>query len=83
MDFLANAEFFEVQGNHEYNLLQWRKRGGILPDPEGRIKERYAATVKGLEARHTWCRRRMGLSRFVIAMSSVPDSLNIFTERSS
>lgn len=38
-----------VQGNHEYNLLQWRKRGGILPDPEGRIKERYAATVKGLE----------------------------------
>ena len=39
----------EVQGNHEYNLLLWQRRGAPLPDPEKKIKESYAATVKDLE----------------------------------
>jgi len=39
----------QVQGNHEYNLLRWRRRGAPLPDPEKKIKESYAATVKDLE----------------------------------
>jgi hypothetical protein len=39
----------QVQGNHEYNLLRWRRRGAPLPDPQKKIKESYAATVKDLE----------------------------------
>lgn len=44
-EFSAKA----VQGNHEYNLLRWRRRGAPLPDPENKIKESYASTVKDLE----------------------------------
>ncbi|CAE7331682.1 apaH [Symbiodinium natans] len=38
-----------VQGNHEFNLLSWRKRGAPLPDDQNVISARYAETVAELE----------------------------------
>ncbi|CAJ1444559.1 unnamed protein product [Effrenium voratum] len=38
-----------VQGNHEFNLLRWRKRGAPMPDPEKKVSSKYLATVAELQ----------------------------------
>jgi len=38
-----------IQGNHEFNLLKWKRRGAPLPDPLEKIKDAYAATVAELD----------------------------------